>query len=84
MAIQSSIETEFGLHLPAAYIKIYSTATTCKEVLIFSTNIHADKNYPAISQRQYVCPLDLDGPNHIKQAYLYLKTLPEFANAIDC
>lgn len=23
-------------------------------------------------------------PNNIKQAYLYLKTLPEFAGAIDC
>ena len=26
----------------------------------------------------------LDGPNPIKQAYLHLKTLPEFADAIDC
>lgn len=27
---------------------------------------------------------DLGGDNFIKQAYLYLKTLPEFADAIDC
>lgn len=27
---------------------------------------------------------DLDGENSIKQAYLHLKTLPEFAGAIDC
>lgn len=28
-------------------------------------------------------PVDLDGPNFIKQAYEYLKTLPEFAGAAD-
>lgn len=28
--------------------------------------------------------LDLDGPNPIKQAYLHLKTLPEFSDAVDC
>jgi hypothetical protein len=27
---------------------------------------------------------DISGSNFIKQAYLYLKTLPEFADAIDC
>jgi hypothetical protein len=27
---------------------------------------------------------DLDGPNFIKQAYEHLKTLPEFADAVDC
>jgi hypothetical protein len=27
---------------------------------------------------------DLDGPNFIRQAYLHLKTLPEFADATDC
>ena len=26
----------------------------------------------------------LDGDNFIRQAYLHLKTLPEFANAVDC
>ena len=27
---------------------------------------------------------NLDGDNFIRQAYLYLKTLPEFAGATDC
>lgn len=26
----------------------------------------------------------LDGPNFIKQAYQFLKTLPEFSDAVDC
>lgn len=27
---------------------------------------------------------DINGENPIKQAYLHLKTLPEFADAVDC
>jgi hypothetical protein len=27
---------------------------------------------------------NLDGPNFIKQAYMHIKTLPEFAGATDC
>lgn len=27
---------------------------------------------------------DLDGENFIKQAYKYIKTLPEFTGAVDC
>ena len=36
--------------------------------------------------RSFLIPLSvLDGsPNFIRQAYLHLKTLPEFANATDC
>jgi hypothetical protein len=84
MAIQSSVKTEFGLELPAAYIRISSTATTGKDVLVFTAGMFADSNHPAITQRQYTCPLDLNGPNPIKQAYLHLKSLPEFAGATDC
>jgi len=35
-------------------------------------------------ERNFLFPIDLEGPNPIKQAYLHLKTLPEFADAIDC
>lgn len=35
-------------------------------------------------KRFYSFAPDLNGPNFIKQAYDYLKTLPEFAGAIDC
>jgi len=34
--------------------------------------------------RQYSFLIDLEGPNFIQQAYLHLKSLPEFADAIDC
>lgn len=37
-----------------------------------------------IYSADYVFEPDLDGDNFIKQAYEYLKTLPEFVDAIDC
>lgn len=33
---------------------------------------------------EHVFEPELDGDNFIKQAYEHLKTLPEFADAIDC
>jgi hypothetical protein len=36
------------------------------------------------AERTYTFNVDLEGPNFIQQAYLHLKTLPEFADAIDC
>lgn len=32
----------------------------------------------------YEFPTDLNGSNNIFQAYIYLKTLPEFSGAVDC
>jgi hypothetical protein len=38
----------------------------------------------AIRQSTFGCAVDLNGDNPIRQAYLHLKTLPEFADAVDC
>ncbi len=32
----------------------------------------------------YVTSYNIDGENPFKQAYEYIKTLPEYADAIDC
>ena len=53
------------------------TATAC--YLTF-----ADTNKPPFDSMEVTYPYDLEGPNPIKQAYLYLKSLPEFADAVDC
>jgi hypothetical protein len=37
-----------------------------------------------LEERPYFFQYDITGENPIKQAYLYLKTLPEFATATDC
>lgn len=59
-------------------------------------NFTGDKNHGRInvestgdgfrSISEYTVPFSIedDAPNFVKQAYIYLKTLPEFADATDC
>lgn len=66
-----------------AYIKVFQANST-KETCTATYKIMKDSNGQVLQEHLTAFPLDLDGPNPIKQAYLYLKTLPEFADATDC
>lgn len=46
--------------------------------------LHKEKNGQVLQKKNYVFEYDINGENPIKQAYLHLKTLPEFADAVDC
>jgi hypothetical protein len=46
--------------------------------------IHESEGSKPIDFRGYYFNLDMDGENPVKQAYIHLKTLPEFADAVDC
>jgi hypothetical protein len=63
-----------------AYVKVLTVAgskTDLTALILFLTdNLSFEKSFTFVP--------DLDGPNFIKQAYLHLKTLPEFADAVDC
>jgi hypothetical protein len=48
------------------------------------THILKEKEGKVLDSRAFEYPIKLDGDNFIKQAYLHLKTLPEFADAVDC
>jgi hypothetical protein len=41
-------------------------------------------NNNKLCEKAFEFSLDLEGPNPIKQAYLHLKSLPEFFDATDC
>ena len=69
--------------LPDSYIKIVSAHVTKNEIQA-CINVFTEKEGKNLFTELYVSPHDLDGPNPIKQAYLHLKTLPEFADAVDC
>lgn len=67
----------------ALLIKVAHVRGT-KETLIASV-VFADNNSSDFSKTEdFSFLLDLEGPNPIKQAYLHLKSLPEFADATDC
>lgn len=66
-----------------AYLKVISFSGS-KETISFALGTFKEKDGVLLQKQEYVFAIDLDGPNPIKQAYEYLKTLPEFADATDC
>jgi hypothetical protein len=65
-----------------AYISIASIFGTKNEILV-SVNFKSSLNQ---FSKDYKIPVSVEqnSDNFIKQAYNYLKTLPEFAGATDC
>jgi len=89
MALTTAYLSSFGTNFPACYLRITKIELTDKTQLRAELSYYADQTCVKSSQPVFInfkinCLYDLDGPNPIKQAYLHLKTLPEFADAIDC
>jgi len=65
-----------------AYIKVRNVSgdkdNLNANVVFINDRIEFDKNY------RFPASVSDDAPNFIKQAYEYLKTLPEFENSEDC
>jgi hypothetical protein len=66
-----------------AYITVQTVFCT-KSDMSMNVLIYKEQNGLVIDAKQYFSSLDLTGLNPIKQAYGYLKTLPEFEGATDC
>ena len=79
------LKSNFGddVDFSDAYIKVQTVFCTKSDMNI-NVLIHKEQNGLVVDARQYFSSLDLNGFNPIKQAYDYLKTLPEFAGATDC
>lgn len=75
-----------------------SSGLTCSNAYARAEQIHLNKTgatvavriykeptgLPSFHSQTFEFPYEIEGNNPIKQAYLHLKTLPEFADAIDC
>jgi hypothetical protein len=66
----------------SAYVKVASISGDKKNLFV-SVNFKGDTQE---FNKQYQVPVSVESgaPNFIAQTYAYLKTLPEFANAVDC
>ena len=66
----------------AAYIKVENVSGDKNNIIanvsFTDANIEFNKTYP------FLASVADNSPNYIKQAYTYLKTLPEFENSEDC
>ena len=80
-----NFKTKYGVDavINNCYIKVNSINTT----KLFGTALvqfFPNDKSSVIEELPYQFAYDITGENPIKQAYEYLKTLPEFANATDC
>ena len=83
MAIKKTVQTKFGFSIPNSYIRVESIRLTKNEIK-FQVRFYTTVEKPHFDDLEYDCDYDIDGVNPIKQAYKYLKTLPEFEDAEDC
>ena len=68
---------------PGAYIKILSVFTS-KLTNHLTYGIYKEANGKLLKEGREEFKIDLETPNPLRQAYLHLKSLPEFADAVDC
>lgn len=83
MALQQTLNLPSGLTASNAYVRVEQVKLT-KTTVSFTAKGYSDgsssKHFYA---EEFSCDYDLTGENPIKQAYEYLKTLPEFSGATD-
>jgi hypothetical protein len=64
------------------YVKVEHVSSSKNKADSYITFLAVDT--PLVWSKYVAFTPNLEGDNFIKQAYLYLKTLPEYADAIDC
>lgn len=84
MALRHTMVSPHGFTATDAYVRVEAVALVTKSQMSFRTRAYIAPGMPAFADGEHVCAYDLDGPNPIAQAYLHLKSLPEFADATDC
>ena len=85
MAIKLTVTTPQGFEASDAYHRVENVALKSKTELVFMVVSYKTKEHSAsFNQQPHRCAYALESSNPINQAYLHLKTLPEFAGATDC
>ena len=91
MALRISKTTNSNITVSSAYAKIEGILLLNKTSISFKVRFYNDDTLPNVTsivpfftEEGFSCSYDLTKTNPIEQAYLYIKTLPEFINAIDC
>lgn len=84
MALKKIFTSRHGIEISNAYIRVEAVRLIGKNKIEFSVCVYFDPLKSVLESTQVVCGYDLFGENPIAQAYSHLKTLPEFADAVDC
>lgn len=84
MALQKATTTSHGFSAPSAYYRVEGVGIVGKARMNFTVCGYKDKaSTSAFETQAFSCDYDLDGDNPIRQAYTFLKTLPDFLGAED-
>ena len=84
MALNKTTTTSQGFEAVNAYHRVEGLYLVTNQMISFHIRTYKDVAFTSFADNFYSCAYDITGENPIKQAYEYLKTLPEFSNATDC
>ena len=84
MALKKTVATYFGTEVADAYHRVDCLQLVGKKEIEFRVRVSVDGIKPHFADAAFFCPFDINGSNPFAQAYAHLKTLPEFADAVDC
>lgn len=84
MALKKTTITSNGFEAQNAYHRVEGLSLLGKQNITFRVSSYKDESSDSFGEKCYLCSYDINGENPIKQAYLHLKTLLEFAGAVDC
>lgn len=84
MALKVDVNFKESIPVRGAYVSIDSPILTGKDSIRFVVSYRAKDGDQFFDQKTFDAPYDIVAENPFDQAYAYLKTLPEFADATDC
>ena len=85
MALQKTVTTPHGIEVTDAYHRIEYVQIVNKTSLVYHVRTYKDNSdLPFFEEKVLQSDYDITGDNPIAQAYTHLKSLPEFADAVDC
>jgi hypothetical protein len=84
LTVTLQARTQFGeIEVPDCYVRVSDVEVSKAEAGARVVFLKAADG-GILQESHHVFPYDIEGDNPIKQAYLHLKTLPEFEGAEDC
>lgn len=85
MALKNTVTTSHGIEVVDAYQRVECVEIVGKTQISYRVRSYKDNTgLPFFEEKFMTSEYDINGENPLEQAYSHLKTLPEFAGALDC
>jgi hypothetical protein len=85
MAHKKTVTTASGITVEDAYVRVEALQLSGKTTIEFdAVSYVSDQHTVPFAKTRHTGPYDMNGGNPFEQAYTHLKSMPQFADAIDC